>query len=183
MTNSERRKIILINREFQLKIIAKIIGVNIVVMVIFGLFLYMFLNSEIQSNLYSAHVKYQNIKEMLFPIVVILSIINIITSSLIIGLFVLFASHKIAGPFYKFNNVIDQISNRNLKSALDLRDGDQLYEFSMKIKRMSGTIKEDITGMKGIISEIKNQQSKKLDKEKLSKKIKELEKILDQYSF
>jgi len=143
----------------------------------------MFLNSEIESNLYSAHVKYQNIKDMLFPIVLLLSIINILVASLIIGIFVLYASHKIAGPLYRFHNVIDKISNRNLKSDIDLRDGDQLYEFSIKLKRMSGKIKEDILGMKDIISELKNQQLKKLDKEKLSKKIHELEKILDQYSF
>ena len=111
--DKKRRHIIMINKSFQFKLIVKFIIVNIIIMILFGIFLYIFLNSEVESNLQSAHVMYKNIKDMLFPIILTLSFLNILVSSIIIGIFVLYASHRLAGPLYRFNTALGDIVNSN----------------------------------------------------------------------
>ena len=111
-----RRKIVLINKKFQFRLIAMFILLNAVIMIVFGAIMFLFLNSEIEANLNSAHVTYSNLSQMLFPILLTLSGLNIIISSIVIAGFVLFASHKLAGPLYRFNSVIDEMNNRNFSS-------------------------------------------------------------------
>ena len=59
-----RRKIVLINRKFQINLILKFLVVNIAVMALFGVLMYLFLDSEIEANLLSSHTKYKNMKDI-----------------------------------------------------------------------------------------------------------------------
>ncbi|MDY6968911.1 MAG: hypothetical protein SVR08_09715 [Spirochaetota bacterium] len=178
-----RRKIVLINRNFQYRMISKFIVVNIIIMAIFGCFMYLFLNSEIESNLLSAHVTYRNVQDMLFPIILTLSIINIIFSSIIIGAFVLYASFRIAGPLFRFNQALLEMCQKNLRPFASVRKGDQLYECSSSLKSMSSIIADDFSNIKTIIDEINDISKKNTDNDILTIKVNELEKILNQYKF
>jgi hypothetical protein len=179
--DKNRRHIILINRDFQLKLIIKFIIINILIMILFGLFLFIFLNSEVETNLFSAHVFYKNIKDMLSPVIITLSIINIIVSSIIIAFFVMLASHKVAGPLYRFNESLKDMTNRKLGTLTALRDGDQLYECSITLKQMSQVLKDDISGIKAWIAEVKDICKKSGQNDEILKKIDELENIINLY--
>ncbi len=179
--DKNRRHTVLINRGFQFRLIAKFIIINILILVLFGFFLYIFLNSEIESNLLSAHVMYKNIKDMLFPIIITLSVINILVSSVIIALFVLFASHKVAGPLFRFNEALKDMENRKLETLTALRDGDQLYECSVTLKQMSEVVKEDISGIKARVLELKDICKRSGQDGETIKKIQEIENIVNRY--
>ncbi len=172
-----KRKIILINKSFQLSLIFKFIMINIVIMIIYGGFLYLFLNSEVESNLYSAHVTYKNIQQMLFPIILTLSIINIMFSSALIFIFVVFASHKISGPMYRFNQILIDFKNKKLKSYFKLREGDQLYEISSSFEELSNNLVADF----GLIEkEIELLKQKVLDEPSVNS-IKIIQEVIDKY--
>ncbi len=179
--NKNRRHIVLINKSFQFSMIAKYVIINIIIMVIFSIFLYLFLNSEVESNLHSAHVTYKNLKDMLFPIIITLSIINIFASSIIIALFVLFASHKVAGPLYRFNEALKDIFNRNLRTYTGVREGDQMYECSNTLTKAAHLLAEDISEIKARIIELKDLFKKGIQKDKTVEKLEELENIINQY--
>jgi hypothetical protein len=181
MKHKDLRKTVLIDRGFQLRMILKFILLNFSLMVIFGFFIYLFFNSEIESNLRSAHVTYKNIKEMLFPIVLTLSIINIFVSSLIIFFIVLFASHKIAGPMYRFNETLKEICNRNICKPVSIREGDQLYECMNTLNEFSGLLSNDFSELKDKVHELKERIDKKISKKELSSRVQVLQDILDQY--
>lgn len=181
--NSERkRKTIFINRKFQFKMILKFIIVNILLMLLFSGLIYLFLNSEIDSNLKSAHVTYRNINDMLFPIVISLSIINILISSLIISVIVLYASFKIAGPLYRFNVALREMSEKNLNPVTSIRSYDQLYDCSVTLTEFSEIIASDINKIKKEIDEIIRLNKKGAEKKKMAEKLKELEDIVNQYN-
>ena len=55
MSNFSQRKIVLINRKFQYKMIAKFILLNMAILLLFSTLIYLFLNSEVEANLKSAH--------------------------------------------------------------------------------------------------------------------------------
>ena len=179
--NQNRRHIVLIDKSFQFKLIAKFIIINILMMIICGLFLYIFLNSEVDSNLQTAHVTFKNIRDMLLPIIVTISIINILVSSIIIVFFVLYTSHKVAGPMYRFNEALRDILNKNLKTFTDLRDGDQLYECSITLKQVSKALTEDLSGIKAKISEVKNMCCRNVQNEEITKELENLENIINLY--
>jgi len=173
---------VLINKQFQIEQVAKFIAVHILALVIFGSLIYMFLDSELDSNLASAHVAYRNLKQMIFPIVLSLSLLNILFSSLLITFFVLYASHKIAGPLYRFKAVIDELGHRNLNPASNIRQGDQLQELASSLKRLIDTLSGDLSTLKSKIAEVKAGVSKTTDGGKdLHQPIEEMEQLIEQY--
>ena len=171
MGKDNRRRIVLINKSFQYKMIIKFILVNILVMLIFGTGLYMFMNSEIDSELMKAHVTYKNMKDMLFPVIITLSVINVLVSSVIISLFVTMASFRIAGPLYRFNEIAKSISERNLTPHTGIRKGDQLYEFSKTISLMKDVLARDLKALRMRVDELKNEMENNSTKDENLKKI------------
>lgn len=177
-----RRKIVLINRKFQFNLIFKFLIVNIAVMAVFGALMYLFLDSEIEANLLSSHTKYKNMKDMLLPIVVALSFINVLISSLIITFFVLFASFRIAGPFFRFNSAVTEITNGNLKPFVNLREKDQLYEMSQNFKSFSDRFCKDFSQLDQIRKRL-DETNGQLKNESLQTSIQQLKQVIDQYQF
>jgi nitrate/nitrite-specific signal transduction histidine kinase len=150
-------------------------------MILFGAFIYLFLNSEIEANLHSAHVTYKNIKEMLFPIVISLSILNILISSIIISFFVLYASFRVAGPLHRFNEALKEMCNKNLSPITTIRSYDQLYECSVTLTEFSKIISGDFNEIKKDIDEIAGLNKKRSDRKKITGKLQELEDKINQY--
>lgn len=148
MGNKNRRKTVLINMSFQLRMIIVFLSVNVVLMVSFQAVLYFFMDSEINALLSRTHITLLTLREMLFPLSLTLSVLNIIISSLIIAAFVLFASFRIAGPLYRFQLVARDISERNLDTYTKIRNYDQLNELADEMGRMKKVLSEDIKALK-----------------------------------
>jgi hypothetical protein len=181
MKKQHERKIILINRKFQFKMILKFILVNAIILTLFAFLCYVFFDSEIESNLHSAHVSFKNMRDMLFPLILTLSLINIIISSLLISGYVLYASFRLAGPMYRFNEISKAIGERDLNPITKIRSGDQFSECSRTISVSVKTLSDDIALMKEYLADLKDLTDKNAEKEALSGKIKELEEITGKY--
>lgn len=177
-----RRKIVLINRRFQINLILKFIVVNIGIMALFGFLIYLFLDSEIEANLLSSHTKYKNMKDMLLPIVMALSFINVLISSFIIAFFVLFASFRIAGPLFRVNTALIEIANGNLKPFINLRDKDQLLEISQSIQDFTGRFSKDLDQLNQIKKQLIEMNSN-LNNDQLQNCIEQLDQLLEQYQY
>ncbi len=175
-----RRKIILIDRKYQFKMIIKFIMVNILALAIFGILIFLFFNNELDTNLRTAHVTYRNIRDMLLPIVVTLSIINIIITSILVFIFVLYASHKLAGPLFRFLQVLKAMTERNYAAYSDLREGDQLQEISDELKNCTETLKND---MAAIAEKIDDCEKNSDDTGKVKKTMGEVKALLESYRF
>lgn len=180
MSNDNRRKIILINKPFQIKMILKFIALNILLMAMFSIMIYIFTNSEIESNLNRAHITFTNVKDMLMPLVLTLSAINIILSSIIITGFVLFASFRIAGPLYRFNAIIEDLGNRKFNTITSLRKDDQLYQCSVSLHDTVSSLKDDMTAIKNSIEDIERLTVKTLTGD-AGEKINTMKKIIEKY--
>jgi hypothetical protein len=180
MEKNDKRKIILIDRKFQFSLILKFIALIAVLMMLFGVFIYLFFNSEIEANMRSAHLAYKNIKDMLMPIVLTISIINLFAASAIIFIFVLFASHRLAGPLYRFEAALKDVGNRNFKTLTRIREGDQLEGISIALRNMVANISGDIIWMKSRLSDLKKMSEGSVN-EDIKMKIEEIESLLNDY--
>jgi hypothetical protein len=156
---NNRRKTILINRKFQMTLILKFAGINILAMLIFGILIYIFLQSEIDANLRSAHVRFRNVSEIIMPVVISLTVINIIISTICIFFVIMYASFRIAGPLYKFNEAIKSIGRGNLHPMMVIRERDQLKECSISLQSTALVIDNHISKISDLITELEKSQS------------------------
>jgi hypothetical protein len=180
METKNKRQILMINKRFQYGLIIRFILVNIFILAVYGGFLYLFLDNEIQSNLFSAHVFYKSMKEMMLPIILTLSALNIIVSSIIISVIVLYTSHRIAGPLYRFKTVIHEICQKNLQPFLTLRKKDELFPLSEILQEMVQMLRKDGIRIQEIQMRLKeiNQKENNID---LATEIENLEEIIQEY--
>lgn len=180
----QKRKIKLINRDFQYRLMAKFIFIYGAMVIIFGALLYVFFDSEISANLFSAHVSYRSVSQMLMPIFITLTVLNMIITGVMIVLVVLRSSHKIAGPLFRFNEALKAIADRNLKPITSIRDDDQLKDISTTLGRVTDTLGEDISQLKRKISQLSElcTASGRDMPEPVKTKMEEIKSITDKYS-
>jgi methyl-accepting chemotaxis protein len=150
-------------------------------LLIFSGIIYLFLDSEIQANLFSAHVTYHNMQRMLFPIVLTLELINLVVSTLLLGFFVVLATHKIAGPLYRFKTVMEEIQQGNLAPRAAIRGDDQLQEFSHSIQQMLESLRINCGALKEKCRALEQLQLKGASPQNASKVLQEMQQILEKY--
>jgi hypothetical protein len=177
-----RRKIVLINPSFQFGMIVKFIALNIVLLALFSGLVYFFLDSEITANLQKAHATYKSVRDMLLPVVMVLSILTIVISSIIIALFVLMASFRIAGPLFRFNAVVSDLAARKFTTATMLRKHDQLYQCSITIQQMVQIISGDLAEIKAKAGELQALCEEGRDWEKAAGQVKAISEIIGRYT-
>jgi hypothetical protein len=180
METKNKRKIFMIDKRFQYGLIAMFILVNIFILTIYGGILYLFLDSEIQSNLFSAHVFYKTMKEMLLPIILTISALNIIISSIFISVIVLYTSHRIAGPLFRLKSILHEICQKNLRPFFSLRKKDALFPLHEMIQQMVQMLLKDGDEILGIQMRIKK-INQKVNNSDLAAEIKNLEAIFLEY--
>jgi len=181
MAHEEKRSVVLINKRFQFALIARFVAVHAVILALFGVLIYLFVDSELEANLSSAHVTYRNLKHMIFPIVLTLSLLNILISAILIGLFVLYASHKIAGPLHRFKVVVDAIAGRDLGSVTQLREGDQLQETTSSLKALTQTLTGDVKDLRVRLAELRSCLSRGGMSDEVTSKLDALDELAARY--
>ena len=121
----QNRRTILINKEFQIKFIIYTLLPGVLIQLSLWLSLEYALNVMIKkgeaANLPSDHFYYQLISEQLGLMKTIFAVTGIL-SFLIICIWALFISHKIAGPFFRLTNMLKN-KDENLKNV-KFRPGD-----------------------------------------------------------
>ena len=144
MNSSDKRRIVLIDHRFQLRMAAAFIALQILLTAIFAVGLYLFMDSEVHADLASAHAGYQSLRQMLLPIVAILAAFSVTLSIVLVTVFVVLVSHKLAGPMYRFRTVLEALSQRRFDTMTRIRPDDQLGELALSLEKALHTLKTDI---------------------------------------
>ncbi len=179
-----KRRQYFIQKTFQTKIIIRFILILIFGSVITGMGLYFLAANELETRLYTAHMTITNTREILLPTIILTTVIVFILLSLITIYTVLYLSHKIAGPLYKFEKITEEIGKGNLTVDVTLRKKDELIHLQNAFERMLeslqykiGVLKKNYIIMKRMEYEIKDAiKTSKLsanNKESLVKAVKE----------
>lgn len=125
-----KRKIILINKAFQGRFIASVLAT----IILFGLcsagLLYWLISSDLQVQSQAAHINIANTWERLGLTILIGNIVAAVIAGLMAIIVVLYISHKIAGPLYRFETLCKQVGDGDLNTVTHLRPNDQLQELA-----------------------------------------------------
>ena len=144
MSQTNQRRIVLIDNRFQLRMAAAFIAVQILLTALFSAALFIFMDSELHADLASAHASYKSLSEMLLPIVLMLSAFSIVLSVILTTAFVVLISHKIAGPMYRFRTVLESLAHHRFEAHTSIRPDDQLGELAISLNEAIQTVKTDI---------------------------------------
>jgi len=137
-----KRRTVFIKKAFQGRFIVSIL----LMIILFGLcsagIIYWLISSDLQSQSQAAHVNIANTWERLGLSILIGNTVAIILAGIPTIFVVLYISHKIAGPLYRFEKICEQVSNGNFDGATPLREHDQLQDLAQSFSMMTKKLRE-----------------------------------------
>ena len=160
-----RRKRKLIKPAYQIKVTLTIVVSLIIYSVILGMLIFYPLWMELQSasSIYEKEkISYAilSLHKVLWPAVIVIS--------LLVGIQVIFASHRVAGPIYRLEKTLEELINGNFSIRMRLRKGDEFKELEGVMNRLAeyleGVKKRDEALHQELLGELKALKSS-LEKE------------------
>ncbi len=152
-----KRKIILIDKAFQGRFIVSVLAT----IILFGLcsagLLYWLISSDLNVQSQAAHINIANTWERLGLSILLGNIVAAIIAGLTAIIVVLYISHKIAGPLYRFETLCKEVGEGNLDTITYLREGDQLQELAQSFSTMVDKLRDKRKNKNELVAEI-NQQ-------------------------
>ncbi len=138
MKSSYKRRIYLINKDFQIKFIVYTLLLAVVTIAIFyGMIHYFFEESiklGINAGFPAGHVYYKFIEDSQMDMNTYFVIASIAVF-IVIFLSGLFFSHKIAGPIYRMNMYLRSIAPENLATTINFRKMDFFQELAISYNK------------------------------------------------
>ncbi|MDO9288168.1 MAG: methyl-accepting chemotaxis protein [Thermodesulfovibrionales bacterium] len=155
-----RRRNYFINKKFQTDFSIKFLVIIVIEAIMaVGLFLYLS-KGTLTTGYIGSELKISRTYDFFLPML-LLSNIVIVGVTGIIGIAVLiFMSHRIAGPMFRFEKVLDEISKGDLTYKFKLRQGDQFKELEKRINELTGTLDSKTGNLKSGLTEISKMLSR-----------------------
>ncbi len=152
-----KRRNIFINKAFQGRFIASVL----LMIVLFGLcsagLIYWLISDDLHSQSQSAHVNIVNAWQRLGLSILIGNMVAAVVAGLTSVIVVLYISHKLAGPLYRFETLCEQVGNGNLDGAANLRQSDQLQELARAFSDMVSRLRQRRDKQRDLIGYLQNQ--------------------------
>lgn len=192
-----RRKNYFIKKKFQIDFSIKFLILIVLEAVLaIGLFIYLS-KGTLTTGYFGSDLRIAKTSEFFLP-TLLLSNLVILGVTGIVGIVVMiFISHKIAGPLYRFEQTLADISNGNLTHRFNLRQNDQLIQLAESINKFTeamdkraGDMKYNAHEISRLISELQSKLSsdnklsnKELENQlqEVSKKLQELKEAIDYF--
>ena len=137
-----------------MKIIVRFVLILIIGVIISGVGLYFFAANELETKLFNAHMTIRNTREILLPTILLTSIFVFILLSFVTVYTVLYLSHRIAGPLFKFERIAEEIGKGNLNVYVKLRKKDELLSMQTAFENMVENLQNKIGNFKANFEEI-----------------------------
>lgn len=152
-----RRRNYFIKKKFQTNFSIKFFAI-IVIEAILAIGLFFFLSKGTLTTGYiGSELKITRTYDFFLPTLLLANLV-IVGVTGIIGIVVLiFMSHRIAGPMFRFEKALGEISKGDLTHRFKLRQGDQFEELEKRINELTNTLDINIGNLKSGASEITEQ--------------------------
>lgn len=158
-----KRRNVFIKKAFQGRFIAGVFLLILLSELCSALLIYWLTGSDLEAQSQSVHVNIVNAWERLGLSLLIGNAVAVIVTGVLTVFVVLHASHKIAGPLYRFEKLCEQVGNGDLDIRVSLRENDQLAELAQafsimvdKLRARQSRDNEQITEINRQVRQLKN---------------------------
>ena len=157
MDNLERRKNYYIDKKFQGKFILKFCLLIVIGSLISGAIIYGMSRATVTTAFENSHLTIKSTADFILPAVLLSSAVVILMIGIATIAITLFTSHRIAGPLYRIEKDINEITSGNLNVAFNLRHGDEIKPIAASLDRMAKSLKEKILAVKEALTQLESE--------------------------
>lgn len=149
-----QRKQYFIKKGFQFRFILKFCILLLVGVIISTALLFFFSKGTLTSSFRNSQLVIENTGLAILPAVIYTNLITLGLITLAAVAITLFVSHKIAGPMYRFESELKDISTGNLRKQIKLREKDQMTDVVDGLNDMVSSIHERISGIRSDVDDL-----------------------------
>lgn len=135
-TKPAARGTVFIKKAFQGRFILSVLMTLVLSGLLSALLVYLLIGSDLQSQSQAAHASIETLWSRLGSIIIIGNLAAALVAGVTAVIVVLYISHRIAGPLYRFETLCHQIGDGNLDAIVSLRDKDQLKDLAESFANM-----------------------------------------------
>ena len=133
----KRKKLNLkVKQDFQTWLLVRIMGTSMVTIIIASILLYLYSKGVVDAEYLSFKTDVRRVSEVLLPVLIAASLTSIVCGLVI----ALFLPQKIAGPLFRIEQDMLQVSKGDLTNSITLRCADIFKEHSETINMAVGNI-------------------------------------------
>lgn len=136
-----KRKNYFINKAFQTEFILKFCGLVIIGSLVFGIILYMLSKNALTTSFENSRLVIKSTADYIFPGLLFGGLLVAVFTAIAAGVVVMFMTHRIAGPMYRFEKYIKEIGLGRLDADLKIRKKDQFQNMVGALNKMTDDLK------------------------------------------
>ena len=176
----ERRKIFLIKKRFQFSFLGSfIVLLAFESVLIVSLFLYLS-RDTLTTGFVDSILRVERTSNFFIIPFIILTLIVVLGLTMTGMIVFVLLSHRLAGPFYRFEKTLEQVQQGDLTSHVHLRKNDQFVELEDALNRFVDSLNRRIGSIQTDIEEVKVLLARKDDLSMLEKVGKKIDLIVAQ---
>lgn len=151
-----RRRNYFIKKEFQRNFIIKFCILVILGSLISGAIIYSMSKATVTTTFENSRLTIKSTADFILPAVLLSSAVVIVSIGLATIVITLFTSHKIAGPLYRMEKDVQEVTSGNLKIRFNLRQGDEIKPLAASLDTMVQILRTRIAIIKDAICELES---------------------------
>jgi len=149
-----RRRQFFVKKEYQFKFILKFCFIVLAGSIISTLLIFFFSRGTLTSSFENSRLVVENTALAILPAIIYTNIITLFMISLATIVAVLFLSHKIAGPMFRFEKELREIGEGDLTKIIRLRKNDQIKDMAESLNEMTSKIHGKLNDIQGDIERL-----------------------------
>ena len=149
-----RRRNYYIDKKFQRNFILKFCALVIIGSLISGGIIYWMSKTTVTTTFENSRLVIKTTADFILPAVLLSGAIVILLIGFATIVITLFTSHRIAGPLYRLEKDVNEITLGNLKIVFNLRHGDEIKPLAASLNAMAQSLRERLVRIKTLINEL-----------------------------
>ena len=150
-----RRKNYFIKKKFQLNFLYRFILLLLCESVLIGVLFIYLTRDTLTTGYLNSSLKVASTRDFFFAPFVMVSLVVALVIGIAGMIVFILLSHRIAGPLYRFEKILEHLNDGDLTSIVHLRNTDQLVEFEKKLNAFIHTLRTRLCILKGKHEEIR----------------------------
>lgn len=176
-----KRRNFFVKKDYQAKFILKFCLIILVGSIISTGLVLLFSLGTLTSSFDHSRLVVTNTATAILPTVILTNIVTLILISVATIAVVLFISHKIAGPLFRFEKELKEIGEGDLTKSIRLRKNDQITDMAENLNTMTANLHEKVLAIQTGVTQALESASKQNAPQGLIEELKNLQKSIQEY--
>jgi methyl-accepting chemotaxis protein len=149
-----KRSNIFINKAIQARFIVGVFLLILLSGLCSALLVFWITGGDLEAQSQTAHANIANAWDRLWLSILIGNVVSMVIAGAIAIYVVLYATHKIVGPLYRFEKICEQVGEGNLDGLISLREKDQLQTLGLAFTDMVNKLRARKSGQQELVDRI-----------------------------